>query len=51
MNSSLPAAMYLIATFFEPLDLKEAAVDGLVAFLEALAGEGYQDQPPATFPQ
>jgi len=34
----------------EPLDLKEAAVDGLVAFLDALAGEGYQDQPPATFP-
>ena len=35
----------------EPLDLKEVELDGLVAFLQALAGEGYQDEPPATFPQ
>ena len=35
----------------EPLDLKDSELDGLVAFLEALAGEGYQDEAPATFPQ
>ena len=35
----------------EPLNLAEAQLEGLVAFLEALAGEGYQDEPPATFPQ
>ena len=35
----------------EPLDLKEPQLEGLVAFLEALAGEGYRDEAPATFPQ
>jgi cytochrome c peroxidase len=32
------------------LALKDAEVDALVKFLEALSGEGYQDQPPAAFP-
>ena len=35
----------------EPLDLKEPQLEGLVAFLEALAGEGYRDEAPATFPK
>ncbi len=33
------------------LELSEADVDALVAFMEALAGEGWQDEPPALFPQ
>jgi hypothetical protein len=32
------------------LDLKDAEVDALVKFLEALSGEGYRDKPPAAFP-
>lgn len=35
----------------KPLNLTEAEVDALVALMEALNGEGYQDQPPAAFPQ
>lgn len=35
----------------EPLDLTSAEVDAIVAFLESLEGEGYQDTPPTTFPQ
>ncbi len=34
-----------------PLNLSEAAIDDLVAFLHALDGEGYQDQPPSYFPR
>jgi cytochrome c peroxidase len=34
-----------------PLDLTEAEIDALVALLEALEGEGYQDTPPASFPR
>ena len=33
------------------LDLSEAEVDALVAFLESLDGEGYEDTAPAVFPQ
>jgi cytochrome c peroxidase len=32
------------------LNLKDAEVDALVKFLEALSGEGYLDTPPAAFP-
>ena len=35
----------------KPLGLKDAEVDAIVAFLESLDGEGYQDTPPKTFPQ
>jgi cytochrome c peroxidase len=35
----------------EPLDLTEEEIDALVAFMEALEGEGYMDTPPSTFPQ
>jgi hypothetical protein len=31
--------------------LTDADVDAIVAFLESLSGEGYQDTPPKTFPQ
>lgn len=34
-----------------PLGLTGEEVDSLVAFLEALNGEGYQDQPPRHFPK
>jgi len=35
----------------KPLNLTPAEIDALVAFLESLSGEGYQDTPPARFPQ
>ena len=35
----------------KPLKLTSAEVDALVAFLESLSGEGYQDKAPARFPQ
>ena len=35
----------------KPLGLKDADVDAIVAFLESLDGQGYQDIPPKTFPQ
>jgi cytochrome c peroxidase len=35
----------------KPLGLKDADVDAIVAFLQSLDGEGYQDTPPASFPQ
>jgi len=35
----------------KPLHLSDADVDAIVAFLESLSGEGYQDTPPKTFPQ
>jgi cytochrome c peroxidase len=35
----------------EPLNLTDAESDAIVAFLESLTGEGYQDTPPASFPQ
>lgn len=34
-----------------PLDLSEEQVDALVAFMEALSGEGYADAPPSLFPR
>lgn len=34
-----------------PLNLSAREVDALVAFLEALDGEGYQDTPPGSFPR
>ena len=35
----------------KPLMLTEAEIDALVAFMQALEGEGYQDTAPAAFPQ
>ena len=35
----------------KPLDLTDEEVDQLVAFMEALEGEGYQDTVPSSFPQ
>ena len=35
----------------EPLLLADSEVAALVAFMEALTGEGYQDTPPPVFPQ
>ena len=35
----------------KPLDLDEAEQAALVAFMEALAGAGWQDTPPALFPR
>ena len=35
----------------KPLGLTDAEIDGLVAFLESLEGEGYQDTAPTSFPQ
>lgn len=35
----------------EPLGLSEQEIEDLVAFLEALEGEGYQDTPPTVFPR
>lgn len=35
----------------EPLNLTEEEIEALVALMQALDGEGYQDQPPTVFPQ
>jgi cytochrome c peroxidase len=35
----------------KPLNLTDAEMDALVAFMQALDGEGYQDVPPRSFPQ
>lgn len=35
----------------KPLHLDDGEVDALVAFLEALNGEGYHDEPPRVFPE
>jgi cytochrome c peroxidase len=35
----------------EPLHLSDAEMDALVAFMDALDGEGYQDQAPKSFPK
>jgi cytochrome c peroxidase len=35
----------------KPLGLTDAEIDALVEFMKALEGEGYQDTPPASFPQ
>ena len=35
----------------QPLKLSEPEIDALVALMRALEGEGYQDTPPASFPQ
>ena len=35
----------------KPLALTDGEVDALVAFMQALDGEGYQDKAPAVFPQ
>ena len=35
----------------KPLGLTAAEIDALVEFMKALEGEGYQDTPPASFPQ
>ena len=37
--------------FAEHLDLNEQQINGLVAFMEALDGEGYQDTAPTAFPR
>ena len=35
----------------EPLGLSPSEVDAIVAFIESLEGEGYQDTAPRVFPQ
>lgn len=35
----------------KPLNLSEEETDALIAMMEALEGEGYQDTPPSAFPQ
>jgi cytochrome c peroxidase len=35
----------------KPLMLTEQEIDAIVAFMQSLEGEGYQDTPPAAFPQ
>ena len=35
----------------KPLDLSDEEIKQLVAFMEALDGEGYQDTAPSSFPQ
>jgi cytochrome c peroxidase len=35
----------------KPLNLTESEIDALVALMQALEGEGYQDTPPSSFPQ
>ena len=35
----------------QPLNLTEAEIDALIAMMEALEGEGYQDTAPTAFPQ
>ena len=35
----------------KPLSLTDEEVDQLVALMEALDGEGYQDTTPSSFPQ
>jgi cytochrome c peroxidase len=35
----------------EEIDLTDEEIDALVAFLNALAGEGYEDEPPEVFPR
>lgn len=35
----------------KPLGLKDEDVDAIVAFLESLDGQGYQDTQPTRFPQ
>jgi cytochrome c peroxidase len=42
---------YLTKGRIKPLGLKDEDVDAIVAFLESLDGQGYQDTPPTTFPQ
>jgi cytochrome c peroxidase len=42
---------YLTKGRIKPLGLKGEDVDAIVAFLESLDGQGYQDTPPTTFPQ
>jgi cytochrome c peroxidase len=42
---------YLSKARIKPLNLTDADIDAIVAFLESLDGEGYQDTPPTTFPQ
>jgi cytochrome c peroxidase len=41
---------YLTKGRIKPLGLKDEDVNAIVAFLESLDGEGYQDTPPTTFP-
>jgi cytochrome c peroxidase len=40
-----------LSAFIHPLGLTPAEMDDLVAFLEALNGEGWQDRGPTRFPQ
>ena len=35
----------------QPLDLNDEEIDALVAMMEALDSEGYQDTPPSAFPE
>jgi cytochrome c peroxidase len=40
-----------LSSKIQPLGLTESEIAALVAFLESLEGEGYQDTPPASFPE
>ena len=42
---------YLTKGRIKPLGLKDEDIDAIVAFLESLDGQGYQDTPPTMFPQ
>jgi len=42
---------YLTRGKLKPLGLSDADVNALVAFLQSLDGEGYQDTPPKVFPR
>ena len=34
----------------KPIELTEEEIEALIAFMEALTGEGYLDEAPAVFP-
>ena len=40
-----------LSPMISPLNLTDDEIDALVAFMEALEGEGYQDIAPSAFPQ
>ena len=40
-----------LSPMIEPLDLTDEEIDAVVAFMEALDGEGYQDVAPESFPK
>lgn len=40
-----------LSPMIKPLNLTEEEINAVIAFMEALSGEGYQDTPPKLFPQ